>query len=113
NLVGNATKFTRHGQLDVVLQVRDAMVELQVNDDGPGIPLHFHATIFEPFEQGDAAVQREHGGTGLGLAISRRLARDMGGDLTLRSEVDEGASFTLRFPISLASQGAVKGRAAG
>ncbi|MEM6926105.1 MAG: HAMP domain-containing sensor histidine kinase, partial [Myxococcota bacterium] len=48
NLVGNATKFTRHGQLDVVLQVRNAMVELQVNDDGPGIPLHFHATIFEP-----------------------------------------------------------------
>lgn len=71
---------------------------MRITDSGPGIPSAFMSRLFEPFVQADGALTREKGGTGLGLAISRRLARRMGGDLTVRSREGAGATFTLWMP---------------
>ena len=71
---------------------------VRVDDTGPGIAPALIRELFEPFVQGDGALTREQGGTGLGLAISRRLARLMGGDVTVRTEPGAGASFTLWLP---------------
>jgi signal transduction histidine kinase len=71
---------------------------VRVNDSGPGIAPQFMSRLFEPFVQADGALTREKGGTGLGLAISRRLARRMGGDITVRSKLGSGAVFTLWLP---------------
>jgi signal transduction histidine kinase/DNA-binding response OmpR family regulator len=71
---------------------------IRVDDTGPGIAADLMDKLFEPFVQGDGALTREQGGTGLGLAISRRLARLMGGDVTVRTEPSDGASFTLWLP---------------
>jgi signal transduction histidine kinase len=71
---------------------------VRVTDTGPGLAPDLLPRLFEPFVQGDGALTRERGGTGLGLAISRRLARLMGGDLTVHSRPGHGATFTLWIP---------------
>ena len=71
---------------------------VRVNDSGVGIAPQFMSRLFEPFVQADGALTRQKGGTGLGLAISRRLARRMGGDITVRSKAGAGATFTLWLP---------------
>jgi hypothetical protein len=73
-------------------------VYVRVEDTGAGIPADRLQAIFEPFVQVDMALTRAHGGAGLGLAISRRLARLMGGDVTVRSEVGAGSTFFLWLP---------------
>jgi signal transduction histidine kinase len=109
NLLANAVKFTDRGE--VALEVADARsaaaadgvsvagVAFRVRDTGSGIAAADHATIFEPFEQVDRSLTRRHLGTGLGLAVSRRLARAMGGDLTVDSALDTGSTFTLWLPV--------------
>jgi hypothetical protein len=79
--------------------VPSAWVVMRVADTGIGIPPDKLDQIFEPFVQVDAGHTRTQGGTGLGLAISRRLARLMGGDLTVRSRVGHGSVFTLWLPL--------------
>lgn len=71
---------------------------IRITDTGPGLTPNLLTRLFEPFVQGDSALTREKGGTGLGLAISRRLARLMGGDLTVRNAPGGGAAFTLWLP---------------
>jgi len=100
NLVGNAIKFTDHGE--VVLEVQrqseseeDVVLHFAVSDTGPGIPNEKQTAIFEMFEQIDSSTTRRHGGTGLGLAISSRLADMMGGRIWVESEVDRGSTFHL------------------
>lgn len=73
-------------------------VYVRITDSGPGIAAQLMDQLFEPFTQGDSALTREQGGTGLGLAISRRLARLMGGDVTVRTEAGKGSAFTLWLP---------------
>ncbi len=98
NLVGNAIKFTRHGEVVVRIGVEtrdDAALtlHLSVRDTGIGIPADKLALIFEPFTQADGSTTREYGGTGLGLAIARELVERMGGALWVESTVGQGSTF--------------------
>lgn len=106
NLIGNALKFTQRGEvmLDVTVANQEesgCTLDFSVTDTGIGIPAEMHQTIFSAFSQADASTTRKFGGTGLGLAICRRLTTMMGGDLTLSSEQNRGASFrcTLTFGV--------------
>jgi signal transduction histidine kinase len=76
----------------------NAAVELAVSDTGIGMTTEQQAKLFEEFSQADATTAAKFGGTGLGLAISRKLARMMGGDVTVTSEPGRGSVFTLRLP---------------
>jgi signal transduction histidine kinase/CheY-like chemotaxis protein len=102
NLMGNARKFTLSGVVQIVARLDrrapDSRLIVDVIDTGVGIPLEKQAQVFEPFVQADTSVTRRFGGTGLGLSISRRLARMMGGDLTLTSQPGKGSCFTLVIP---------------
>lgn len=101
NLVGNAIKFTQFGSIKVKCFGCDtdqgrAAVCFEVSDTGIGIPQSQRERVFEVFVQADDTMTRRFGGTGLGLALSRRLARALGGDVSImRSEQDAGSSFLL------------------
>jgi two-component system NtrC family sensor kinase len=107
NLLSNACKFTKEGE--VALRVKKVVngrdwIEIAVADTGIGMTPDQQAKLFEEFTQADSSTARKYGGTGLGLAISRKLARMMGGDVTLTSEPGKGSVFTVRLPGSAASQ---------
>ena len=105
NLVGNAVKFTRRGEVKVVTRLLENagsgasgevanQLEIDVIDEGIGINPHQAVTLFREFTQGDSSMTRHYGGTGLGLAICRRLARMLGGDTVLvRSKPGLGSQF--------------------
>jgi signal transduction histidine kinase/CheY-like chemotaxis protein len=95
NLCGNALKFTREGSVEVVVDGAAAdRLRVSVRDTGPGVPVTSREAIFEEFHQVDASAP----GTGLGLAISRRLARLMGGDISIDDAPGTGSIFTLSLP---------------
>ena len=101
NLLSNACKFTKEGE--VKLQARRMadgrdVIELSVSDTGIGMTPEQQAKLFEEFTQADATTAQRFGGTGLGLAIARKLARMMGGDVTVTSEPGKGSAFTVRLP---------------
>jgi signal transduction histidine kinase len=101
NLLSNACKFTKAGE--VKLAVRkvsngSSFVEFAVSDTGIGMTAEQQAKLFEEFSQADAATAQRFGGTGLGLAITRKLARMMGGDVTVASQPGKGSVFTVRLP---------------
>jgi two-component system NtrC family sensor kinase len=101
NLLSNACKFTKEGE--VALRVRKVVdgrdwIELAVADSGIGMTVEQQGKLFQDFTQADSLTARRYGGTGLGLAISRKLARMMGGDVTVTSEPDKGSVFTVRLP---------------
>jgi adenylate cyclase len=103
NLLSNACRFTKNG--DVALRVRKVAdghdwVELAVADSGIGMTAEQQSKLFQDFTQADSLTARRYGGTGLGLAISRKLARMMGGDVTVASEPGNGSVFTVRLPVS-------------
>jgi len=101
NLLSNACKFTKEGEVTLrarrVANGRD-WIELAVADTGIGMTAEQKAKLFEEFTQADATTSQRFGGTGLGLAISRKLARMMGGDVTVTSEPGKGSVFTVRLP---------------
>ena len=73
-------------------------IELAVADSGIGMTPEQQTKIFEEFTQADSSTAQRFGGTGLGLAITRKLARMMGGDVTVASEPGKGSVFTVRLP---------------
>jgi two-component system, sensor histidine kinase len=98
NLVGNAIKFTHHGEVRVAASVGifdGEFVDLRfaVSDTGIGIPKEARTTIFEAFRQADGSTSRTYGGTGLGLTISARLVELMGGEISVDSEQGRGSIF--------------------
>jgi GAF domain-containing protein len=101
NLLSNACKFTKQGE--IALKARKAangsdFIELAVADTGIGMTAEQQAKLFEEFSQAEATTAQRFGGTGLGLAIARKLARMMGGDITVASEPGKGSVFTVRLP---------------
>lgn len=98
NLLTNAIKFTDAGEIRVACPARPGIIAITVSDTGVGIATDKLATVFEPFVQVDQRLTRSHEGVGLGLAISRDLARGMGGDLTVESQLGVGSTFTLTLP---------------
>jgi signal transduction histidine kinase len=101
NLLSNAVKFTPvGGRIRLWCTFKGESVSIHVEDNGSGIPGNKQALVFEPFVQLDRGLTRTTEGTGLGLAISRGLARGMGGDVELRSEVDVGSVFTVTIPLA-------------
>jgi signal transduction histidine kinase/ActR/RegA family two-component response regulator len=100
NLLSNAIKFTHRGHVAVTARLvhrpgEAPMVEIDVTDTGVGMDAEQVSRLFTEFGQADETVTRRFGGTGLGLAISRRLARIMGGDITVASRPGEGSTFRL------------------
>ncbi len=112
NLLSNAFKFTERGRVSLnvqaategwspgneVLDRARSVLAISVEDTGVGIPPEKQQIVFEAFQQADGSTSRKYGGTGLGLAISREIARVLGGELKLESEVDKGSVFTLYLP---------------
>ena len=101
NLLSNACKFTKDGE--VALRGRRVSngrhwIEMSVSDTGIGMTPEQQAKLFEEFSQADRTTAQRFGGTGLGLAITRKLARMMGGDVTVMSEPGKGSVFTVRLP---------------
>lgn len=100
-LIGNAYKFTREGEVRVSLEVRGGRATYSVQDTGIGIPDDAHELVFDEFRQLDGSATRRYGGSGLGLALARRLARLLGGDISLDSTPGEGSRFSLDLPLEV------------
>jgi PAS domain S-box-containing protein len=104
NLLGNAVKFTDHGEVTLEASViaeaeARATIRIAVRDTGIGIPQERHTAIFESFTQADGSMTRRYGGTGLGLTISRQLVTLMGGKLGVESEPGRGSTFWIEIPL--------------
>ncbi len=114
NLMSNALKFTREGEIDIkfarpAAEVRFSsgsldpqnLLAISVKDTGIGIPLEKQSLIFEAFQQAEKGTARKYGGTGLGLSISRELARLLGSEIQLESQPGQGSTFILYIPITM------------
>jgi signal transduction histidine kinase len=101
NLLSNACKFTKAGEVKLAARKMSngSFVEFAVSDTGIGMTAEQQAKLFEEFSQADASTAQRFGGTGLGLAITRKLARMMGGDVTVASEPGKGSVFAARLPV--------------
>ncbi|MBB3048116.1 signal transduction histidine kinase/ActR/RegA family two-component response regulator [Litorivivens lipolytica] len=111
NLLSNAAKFTREGEVSLTVREAihggDAFIEVAVQDTGIGMSEEQMAQVFEAFIQADLSTTKEYGGTGLGLTISKKFAELLGGSIEVESELGKGSCFTLRLP--KLTEGAEKG----
>ena len=98
NLLSNAVKFTESGGVQLEARTTSRNVEFMVHDTGVGIAAEHQQRVFDSFWQVDQSATRKEGGTGIGLSVSRKLARLLGGDITVTSTVQEGTTFTLTLP---------------
>ena len=99
NLLSNGIKFTERGEVRVGLSVRSGALEVSIADTGVGIAAENIEEVFEPFWQAEQTATRKTGGTGLGLSVTRKLARLLGGDVTVASKVGVGTTFLLTLPM--------------
>jgi signal transduction histidine kinase/CheY-like chemotaxis protein len=98
NLLGNAIKFTDHGEVAIALRLvrregRKVTIQVKISDTGIGISPEARLQLFQPFHQADGSTTRKYGGTGLGLAISSQLVELMGGRIEVESELGKGSTF--------------------
>ena len=105
NLVGNAIKFTKHGEIAVRVTNLErgadaSRILIEIKDTGIGIDRAVLDKLFQPFAQGETNISRRFGGTGLGLAIARHLAGMMGGTITLNSELGKGTTAVIELPFA-------------
>jgi signal transduction histidine kinase len=105
NLVSNACKFTKNGEIRVTARRLAEIggednLRFDITDSGIGITDEQMARLFNAFTQADSSTTRKFGGTGLGLAICRKLSQMMGGDVFAESEPGKGSTFSLRLPLS-------------
>ena len=98
-LIDNALKFTDQGGVTIRADRLDGQTLIAVSDTGCGLNVGEIDRLFEPFEQGDASINRRHGGAGIGLTVAQRQARLLGGDIRVSSRIGEGSTFTLRLPL--------------
>ncbi|MGB0596824.1 MAG: response regulator [Rubripirellula sp.] len=109
NLVGNAIKFTEKGEVVVYMEAlevgqREAKIRFRVVDTGIGIAPDRHESIFDAFAQVDGSTTRIHGGTGLGLSICNSIVDRLGGQIELKSEIDQGSEFSLTISMPIGSE---------
>ena len=109
NLISNAIKFTTEGGVTVRLKLKlkdekDALIRVEVEDTGVGIPESKHQKLFLAFSQADGSTTRKHGGTGLGLTIVKQLVDMMKGNLGIDSEVGKGSKFWFVIPLGIAPE---------
>jgi CheY-like chemotaxis protein len=96
NVLSNANKFTRNGQLSLTVErFERSMIRIRISDTGIGMNDEQLRRLFQAFSQADASTTKRFGGTGLGLAITRHFCRLLGGDITAASEVGKGSTFTI------------------
>ncbi len=116
NLLSNAAKFTRNGRIEIEADRRTyngvEQLFITVRDTGIGMSKEHMSRLFQPFVQADPSITQQYGGTGLGLTITRRLAQLLGGDVTVKSALGEGAAFTLHVPMDFKDASAALGAAA-
>jgi PAS domain S-box-containing protein len=98
NLIGNGIKFTERGEVRLTLEENESEMVFEIQDTGAGIEERNLDRIFDPFWQVESGSTRNVGGTGLGLSVTRRLARLLGGDVSVTSTVDVGSTFYVRLP---------------
>jgi signal transduction histidine kinase len=99
NLLSNGIKFTDKGEVHLGCTVNDGMLEVSIADTGVGISAENIEYVFEPFWQAEQTATRKTGGTGLGLSVTRKLARLLGGDVTVASRLGSGTTFLLTLPM--------------
>lgn len=98
NLLDNALKFTRKGEISVSVRSAEASIELSISDTGIGISKAFLPHIFDEFLQESSGISRSYEGSGLGLAITKRLVELMKGTIDVQSKKGEGSTFTIVYP---------------
>ncbi|MCQ8104229.1 PAS domain-containing protein [Methylomonas sp. SURF-2] len=106
NLIGNAIKFTEHGQIEVSFREiaranQHITLEFDISDTGIGMTEQQQTRLFKAFSQGDSSVTRTYGGTGLGLVISKQLVEQMGGDISVKSQAGMGSRFSFTVTLGL------------
>ncbi|AQW56636.1 response regulator [Vibrio owensii] len=99
NLIGNASKFTDFGGIEISVIEKDSELMISVADTGIGIPKAKIGHLFTAFHQGDSSITRRFGGTGLGLAITKHLVEMMRGTISVKSEENVGSHFKIRIPV--------------
>lgn len=110
NLLSNATKFSpENDEVTVIAEQKNDSVKISVKDNGPGIPLNFRDKIFAKFTQADSSDTRQKSGTGLGLSICKSFVEKMGGEIGFESEIGQGTTFYINFPIFKEESSLVKG----